>query len=992
MSEHNPLDLKTIRERLSSVNGERYWRSLDELADTPEFNEFLHREFPREASVWDDAFSRRGFMKLMGASLALGGLSGCVKQPAEKIIPYVKQPEELVPGKPLYFATAAPGAGGSIGVLVKSHMGRPVHIEGNPDHAASLGSTDVFAQASILSLYDPDRSQVVLRNGAISTWSKFYEALQLNLDIQRTQKGAGLRILSEPILSPTLAKQMQSVLEQFPEARWHQYEPLNNDAIREGALMAFGEYAEPQYKFEKADVVLSLDADFMTHGAGHVRYSRDYSERRKVQGPAANMNRLYVAESTPTVTGSVADHRLRLRASEVESFTRAVASLVGVAGVNASSLEEKRRRWASAVANDLMQHKGTSIVIAGSHQPPAVHALVHSINEKLGNHGQTIVFTEPVGAMKEPESLASLAGDINAGKVDLLLVLGGNPVYSTPAEMGFDALIKKIGFSAHLGLYVDETSAACMWHIPECHFLEAWSDTRAFDGTATIMQPLIAPLYNSVSSHELVEFVLGRPDRKGYDVVKEFWRGQYTAADFEQFWNTSLNNGFVEGSASPLKQVTMKSDPSSWQAAAPSSGMEIMFQPDPSVWDGRYANNGWLQELPKPLTKITWDNAAYISPATAERLGIANKDVVELKYQGGNVEAPVWIWMGHPDEAVTLHLGYGRTKAGRVGSGIGVNANALRKPERGWFDGGLELRKTEARYDLASTQDHHSMEGRPIVRSANVEEFEKDPTFAKEMAHSPKPEESLYPPFEYDGNAWAMTIDLNACTGCNVCTIACQSENNIPVVGKDQVLNGREMHWIRIDRYYGDDIDDPEVYTQPLGCVHCENAPCEVVCPVAATTHDSEGLNVMTYNRCVGTRYCANNCPYKVRRFNFLQYSDTETETYQMMRNPDVTVRNRGVMEKCTYCVQRISTARIEAKKEGREIRDGEVVTACQSACPAQAITFGNVNDKQSKVAQLKADPRAYGLLDELNTKPRTSFLAKLTNPNPELKKLEQAG
>ncbi len=993
MSEQNILDLKKIREQLSSVNGERYWRSLDELADTPEFNEFLHREFPREASAWDDAFSRRGFLKLMGASLALGGLSGCVKQPAEKIIPYVKQPEELVPGKPLYFATAAPGAGGPIGVLVKSHMGRPVHIEGNPDHPASLGSTDVFAQASILSLYDPDRSQVVLHNGAISTWSKFYDALQLNLDIQRAQKGAGLRILSEPVLSPTLAAQMQSFLAQFPEARWHQYEPLHSDAAHEGAIMAFGEHIQPQYEFDKADVVLSLDADFMTNGAGHVRHARDYSTRRKVQGVSAEMNRLYVAESTPTVTGSVADHRLRLRASEIEGFTRAVAVLLGITGVNVSSLDGKHSKWASAVAADLMRHKGSSIVIAGQNQPAGVHALVHAMNEALGNNNRTIKFTQPVGAAKQSESLTSLMSDIKYGKVDMLLMLGGNPVYNTPAVMGLKDIISKVGFSIHLSLYSDETSSACQWHVPESHFLEAWSDTRAFDGTATIMQPLIAPLYNSVSVHELLEFVLGRPDRKGYDVVKEFWRGQRPSGDFDAFWNTSLNNGFVEGTAYSVKQTALKLAASSLPSVStPSSGMEIMFQLDPSVWDGRYANNGWLQELPKPLTKITWDNAAYVSPATAEQLGLVNRDVVELKYQGRSVEAPVWIWMGHPDNAVTLHLGYGRAKAGRVGTGIGVNANILRSPDSGWFDGGLEIRKTGERYDLASTQDHHSMEGRPIVRSADVEEFKKDPAFAKEMGHTPKPEESLYPPVEYNDNAWGMTIDLNACTGCNVCTIACQSENNIPVVGKEQVLIGREMHWIRIDRYYSDDLDDPQVYTQPLGCVHCENAPCEVVCPVAATTHDSEGLNVMTYNRCVGTRYCANNCPYKVRRFNFLQYSDTETETYKMMHNPDVTVRNRGVMEKCTYCVQRISAARIDAKKEGRDIRDGEVVTACQSACPSQAITFGNINDKESKVTKLKADPRSYGLLAELNTKPRTSYLAKLRNPNPELEQLEQAG
>ncbi len=983
----SPVDIQAVRERLGKMQGERYWRSLEELAETPGFQEMLHREFPKEASVWDDAFSRRGFIKMMGASLALAGVSGCVKQPAEKIFPYVKQPEMLVPGKPLYFATAVPCNGGAVGVLAKSHMGRPVHLEGNPLHPASLGSLDAMPQAEILSLYDPDRSQVVLHKGSISTWSKFLDALQRHLDVQSALRGAGLRILSGAVFSPTLDAQRRAFLERYPEAVWHSYEPVNDDNLQEGSRLAFGEPVLPYYHFDKADVVLLLDDDALAQGRAHIKHARDYAARRRVRGSHAAMNRLYVAESTPTVTGSVADHRLRVRASEVELVARALAFHLGIAGASNVSLGEQRDQWIEIAARDLRKSAGKSIVSAGANQPPSVHAIVHAINQSLGNHGSTMTFVDPAESRSSSnsESLARLSSAIHTGKVDTLIVLGGNPAFNTPFDLDLGNQFKKIKFTARLGAYADETSSVCEWHLPESHFLESWSDTRAFDGTATIIQPLIAPLYNSKSAHELVEDILGRNNRKGHDVVREYWRGQNKAPDFEAFWKKALHDGVVPGSAFPTRLVTANLDVARLPAPSPSSPLELMLQPDPSIGDGSCANNGWLQELPKPLTKLTWDNAAYVSPATAQRLGLSNEDVVDLVFKEKTVQAPVWISMGHPDDSVTLHFGYGRQKSGRVGTGIGVNAYALRHSGQPWFGGGLEVRKTGSRYKLASTQDHHSMEGRPIVRTADVGEFAANPDFAKEMAHTPKPEESLYPRFDYDGNAWGMVIDLNSCTGCNACTIACQSENNIPVVGKEQVEIGREMHWIRIDRYYEGSIDDPKVLTQPLGCVHCENAPCEVVCPVAATTHDSEGLNVMTYNRCVGTRYCANNCPYKVRRFNFLQYSDTETETLAMMQNPDVTVRNRGVMEKCTYCVQRISAARIEAKNEGREMRDGEVVTACQSACPSQAIVFGNINDKQSEISKLREDPRAYGLLAELNTNPRTLYLAKLSNPNPEL-------
>jgi len=973
------------------MSGRSYWRSLEELQDTREFREFLHREFRVEASTWDEALSRRGFLRLMGASFALAGLSSCVKQPDEKILPYVRQPEYMVPGKPLSFATAFVLGGYATGILVTSHMGRPTKIEGNPDHPASLGSVDAFAQASLLSLYDPDRSQVVLHEGEISTWSRFLEALQQSLEVQKPLGGAGIRILTGAVTSPTLRSQIQELLRRYPQARWYQYESVNADHILEGARLAFGEAVQSHYHFNKADVVLSLDADFLGAGVAGIRHARDFATRRNVAGEVANMNRLYVAETMPSVTGGMADHRLRVRPSQIEHITRMLANRLGI-NVQPVQADQQLEAWVGTVVRDLVTHHGSSLVVAGREQPKSVHALVHAINDALGGVGQTVTYTEPVETDpgNHVDLIRSLVEDLGREEVDLLFITGANPMYSLPEDLRKPDLLKNAGMSVHLGSYVDETASGCSWHIPESHDLEIWSDARAFDGTATLIQPLIAPLYSSTKSrHELLEELLGNSGRKGYDVVREYWRTKVGGEGFEEFWRASLNIGVIAGTALPARAFHLILSPSKLEFSSSQSGIEISFRPDPCIWDGSYANNGWLQELPKPVTKLTWDNAAMISPATADRLGLANGDVVDLRLKGGSAEAPVWIVPGHADDAITLHLGYGRKFDGHVGTGIGVDANALRRSSSPWGSSGVEIRPTGRRYSLAVTQDHHSMEGREIVRVANVEEFHRNPDFAVHLAHVPGPEESLYPPHEYNQHAWGMSIDLNACTGCNACVIACQSENNIPVVGKEQVLNAREMHWIRVDRYFEGDLQDPEIYSQPVPCMHCETAPCEVVCPVAATTHDHEGLNVMTYNRCVGTRYCSNNCPYKVRRFNFLQYNDPGEESLKLMRNPDVTVRNRGVMEKCTYCVQRISAARIAAKKENRPIRDGDVVTACQSACPSQAIVFGDINDERSAVAQRKADPRQYGLLAELNTKPRTTYLAKLKNPNPEMKSLE---
>jgi molybdopterin-containing oxidoreductase family iron-sulfur binding subunit len=613
------------------------------------------------------------------------------------------------------------------------------------------------------------------------------------------------------------------------------------------------------------------------------------------------------------------------------------------------------------------------------------------MNTRLGNLGETVIVTDPVEhAPEDPTAgLAELSQDMEADAVELLVMIGVNPVYDAPADMEFASRLDKVPTRIHLGLYENETARLCQWHIPEAHSLEAWSDLRAYDGTSTIVQPLIEPLYDGKSPHELLAALLGEPGASGHDIVRAHWESWHSEkglqGEFERFWRKSLHDGFIAGAEAAPKQVTVAQSIEVPSTPPANGDLEILFRPDPTVWDGSFSNNGWMQELPKPLTKLTWDNAALVSPATAERLGLANEDVVDLTIDGRSVQAPVWIAPGHADDAVSVTLGYGRTRAGRVGDNAGFNASAIRSSANFLHAGGLAVRSTGRRHPLATTQEHHSMEGRHLVRSASHEAYAEDPHIFEHMGHRPGPEMTLYPGHKYEGYAWGMAIDLNSCTGCNACMVACTSENNTPVVGKDQVLAGREMHWIRVDRYYEGDLDDPETHHQPVMCQHCEDAPCEPVCPVGATVHSSEGLNDMVYNRCVGTRYCSNNCPYKVRRFNFFHYSDYETPSLKMMNNPDVTVRSRGVMEKCTYCVQRINSARIDAEKEDREIRDGEVVTACQSVCPAQAIVFGNINDPESRVSKLKADSRNYGLLEETGTRPRTSYLAKVTNHHPDL-------
>jgi len=988
-SKKDKLDLDTARARVAETKGPEYWRSLEELAGSAEFQEMMHREFPKGASEWVDSVSRRGFLQLMGASLALAGMTACTKQPLEPIVPYVKQPEELVPGRPLFYATAFTLGGYASPVLVESHLGRPTKIEGNREHPASLGGTDIFSQASILEMYDPDRSQTITYLGEVQSWGAFLQAVRGPLNVQKGLKGAGIRILTPTVSSPTLADQMRTLLQAMPEAKWHVYDPVNRDNVYAGAQMAFGQPVETQYDFSKADVILSLDADFLSAGfPGSARYIRDFAKRRNPDSP---MNRLYVVESAPSSTGMKADHRLALKAGDVERFAAAVAARVGIT-TNSTGETGGAASFLASVSQDLQKHRGASVVIAGDYQPPAVHALAHAINQMLDNVGRTVFYTDPVNAnpVNQTESLEALVADMRAGKVDFLLILGGNPAYDAPADFGFAKALKEtnIPVRVHLGLYQNETAELCQWHVNQAHYLEAWSDARAYDGTASIVQPLIAPLYDGKSAHEMIALLTGQSGASSHDLVKAYWQKQHSGADFDMFWRRSLHDGWVEGTAFAPRQLTAK--PIQRLTETPDEKVvELNFRPDPSIYDGRFSNNGWLQELPKPLSKMTWDNPALIGPAMAERLGLKTEDVIEIELNGQKVTVPVWIQAGHADNSVTLFLGYGRRRAGRVGTGAGFDVYPLRFSATPWTATGVNLRKTGETYKLATTQGYQTMETpvgtRPLVRSASLGEYKKEPHFAQE--EEPAPGLTLYPGFDYRSEpyAWGMTIDMNACVGCNNCIVACQSENNIPIVGKEQTVRGRHMHWLRVDTYYEGDRANPTAHFQPVPCMQCENAPCEVVCPVGATVHSSEGLNDMVYNRCVGTRYCSNNCPYKVRRFNFLLFQDWDTPQLKMMRNPDVTVRSRGVMEKCTYCVQRINQHRIDAEREDRKIVDGELQSACQQSCPADAIVFGNINDPNSRVSKLKAQARNYSLLADLNTRPRTTYLAEVRNPNPEL-------
>ena len=918
-----------------------------------------------------DALSRRRFLQLLGASLALAGAQACAP-PREQIVPYVRPPQQAVPGQPLYFASAHVMDGFAQGILVETHEGRPTKIEGNPQHPDSLGATDAFAQASVLNLYDPNRSQTVTFQGQISTWDDFLRMLRGQIAQFRTNAGQGLRFLTPNVTSPTLTAQFQQLLSAFPRAQWHRWQPVNRDNARAGALTAFGQAVDTRYRFDAADIVLSLDADPFAFSPGRLRYMHDFATRRRPEsGP---LSRVYAVESTHTLLGAMADHRLPLQASAVEQFALALAGALGI-GSQVPLPDGVSESWLSAVTEDLRSHARGALVIPGDFQSPDVHAVAHAINAALGGVGTTLEYSAPIESqpVDHQQSIRQLTQDMGSGQVSLLIMFGGNPAYTAPADVAFAQNLARVTTRVHVGLFDDETAAMAQWHIPQLHYLEDWSDARAYDGTISILQPALAPLYDAHSPHEVLAVFSDQPLASSHDVVKNYWQTQHSGADFDGFWRTSLHDGVVAGSTVPSSMPTLRPDWFSNVAPAPGTGLELNFRPDSSLYDGQFANNGWLLELPRPLTKLTWDNVALLSPATAQRLGVHDQDVVELRAQGHSVRAPVWVLPGQADDSVTVTLGYGRQRGAGAGAGVGFNVYPLRTTAAPWTVGGLELVRSGDTYTLASTQATHAMEGRDLVR-----------TYVPDM-NGQQPVESLYPGYTYPDNRWGMVIDLNGCVGCNACITACQAENNIPVVGKDEVGRGRDMLWLRVDTYFEGADNNPLVQQQLVPCMQCETAPCELVCPVGATVHSSEGLNDMVYNRCVGTRYCSNNCPYKVRHFNFFEYADFTTPSLKLQRNPQVTVRSRGVMEKCTYCVQRITAGRLAAEKEDRPIRDGEVLTACQAACPTNAIVFGNLNDANSAVARARALPRNYTLLAELNTRPRTTYLAKVPNPNPAL-------
>ncbi len=980
------------------VQGKEYWRSLDQLADTPEFKEFLHREFPENASEMTNPFTRRKFLTLMGASIAFAGLAGC-RRPVEKIIPYVNAPEHIIPGKSLNYATTMPLGLNSYGLLVESHVGRPTKIEGNPKHPSSLGKSNRLIQAEILNLYDPDRSKSVMHKGVPATWEAF-ESFWADQAKGFEQKGGeGLVVFSRAFHAPTLFRLYEAFLKKYPKAKWVAYESVSDANIYKGLDIAFGKPLQPVYAYDKAAVVLSLGSDFLLTETDDIRATKGFAAGRKVD-EHGKMNRLYVVENAYTTTGAMADHRLRMQSGEIAAFAFALLAELKKQGLAVNELplpagnNKVDKKWVTTVAKDLRKNKGRALVVAGKEQPAVVHAVCSIINEVLEANGNTVRYLDMKNALlPDTEELSKVVQALKNKKVKTLVMLEVNPVYDAPLDYGFEEVIKNAAQTIHFGMHADETAVLCEWHIPAAHFLESWGDACSVEGTPSVVQPLIEPLFDGVPTVQMAAVLSGEVKKSAYELVRNTWQKKLVAGSFEREWRKVLTAGLYKKESYKTVKLRLKServvsylkqDPVKIQHAS-LNNLEVVFTASPATLDGRYANNGWLQEMPHPVSRLAWDNPLFVSPNTAKELGVANGELAVLTVNGTRIKLPVWVLPGHADHSVTATLGYGRTASGRVGNGVGFNVSALRISTAPDFVTGGRLSATGETYLLANTQDHGSMEGRPLVREATLEEFHQEPHFAEEMVEHP-PLKSLWEEPRYDeGYQWGMTIDLNSCTGCNACMVACQSENNIPVVGKEQVSKGREMHWIRLDRYFSGDLRDPEMVFQPVACQHCENAPCEQVCPVAATSHDEEGLNVMTYNRCIGTRYCSNNCPYKVRRFNFFNYTNELPEIVKMAQNPDVSIRFRGVMEKCTFCTQRITRSKIHAKNQGRELRDGEVQAACQQTCPADAITFGNILDKESAVAKSKLSPRNYELLGELNLKTRNTFLAKIRNPNPEL-------
>lgn len=1060
--------------------GKKYWKSVEEYSDTPEFHSWLHREFPQGAAEFnDDGLSRRSFVRLMGASLALAGvgLSGC-RRPEAHILPYTKLPEWMVPGRYLHYCTAMPRRRGAAPLLITTYDGRPTKIEGNPVHPQSRGKTDVYSQASVLDLYDPDRLRNFVQNtsGGHKNISRdeFFNTVDTLRNDWAKDGGASLAVLADETLSPTRERLKAELEKQFPKMTWAVYEPLASEEEDEALRLAFGEGVRAVPQIDQAKVIVSIDSDLLGTEEGTLKTVRDFADGRRVEKPGDPMNRLYAVEHHYTTTGAMADHRLRIPASQMGTFLQALAkecisfgatgdlaSMVG--SPNVSLLPGKQMGESiREMARDLVENAGRSVVLVGIHQPVSVQVLGFALNQALKNIGTTLVLKKALAA--KAQSIQSLASAIQQGSISSLIILGGNPAYNAPAELKWADLQKKVAHVIHHTLSYNETSALSHLVAPSAHYLESWGDTLSTDGSTLAIQPMILPLFGGISQLQLLAKAAGQQPSEGPELVRETFNQKNGTGDAA--WEKFLHDGstmeadgvishrFNVGQAAAYVQ----SNPI--QASKPSlQNIEVVFKADPSIDDGRFNNNGWLQEWPDPITRLTWENAALISPTTARELnlqspsidGVVTGDVISIRMGDRELKVPVMVVPGHADYSVTLPLGYGREVTGRVGEGSGFNAYKLRTSQGNYVVLGSVLKKIGETHKFAVTQDHFSMEGRAIVQEAPLEHFNQNPEFVKTVgveAHAPQ-NRSLYDNSKFQEpnqfsltnkppltaiHQWAMSIDLTTCVGCNACVVACQSENNIPIVGKEQVMKGREMHWIRIDRYFASSYEfnqdkgelpsDPEVLVQPVTCMQCENAPCETVCPVNATVHSEDGLNAMAYNRCIGTRYCANNCPYKVRRFNFFDFNQRpisnaklETvgpinvgplyqgplqkkgmeETLKLQKNPNVTVRMRGVMEKCTFCVQRLEAAKIDQKvKAGGSpnvmIPTDSVQTACQQACPADAIVFGNLTDPKSRVVKLRALPQRYDLLGYLNTQPRLTYLARLRNPNMRMPGAEKVG
>ena len=989
--------------------GRSYWRSVEEELHGDTALPHRDQEFPPGAFDAPKGFARRDFLQLMGASVALAGLTACTEKPVERILAYTKTPDGVVPGNALHYATALMQDGLALGVLATSWEGRPVKVEGNPTHPVSRGTTGPHAQAELATLYDPFRARVLKERGAGRSWRGFREAVHIRAAAWERDGGAGLRFLLGPTSSPLTGSLRQAITERFPKARFHAWSATPRDAIYEGTTLAFGKALEPHYVIEKADVLLSLDADFLEARPDTVDQNLGFANRREPQHPSG-LNRLYVVEPRFSITGGMADHRLKLRSADIEGFALALAaelgkSLPALSGFRSPApLDGEKARFAAAVAKDLAARRGAALVIPGERQTALTHAVAHAINAALGAIGTTVTFTEPavLDTATGHAGWHGLVEDLRAGKVDTLVITAWNPVFTAPGDVDLPTLLRKVPNAIYLGLHDDETSRVVNWFLPASHPFESWADARSREGTLSIVQPLIQPLFGGISEAELLgAFVTD--EAKPYDRLKTLHASR-AKTDFDSEWEVWLAKGVVPGTTSPAVTPSIQTErvrSAAAQAKAAPAGLELDLVRDYKIIDGRYSLNSWLQELPDPITKVVWDNVAQIGPGMAKQLGVDNGDLLLLTVSGRSVEMPAWVQPGHADDAVSVSIGYGR-KQNTLGVKdadepvvVGHDAYPLRSAANPWFATGLAVKKTGRKYTISTTQVHNVTEGRPIALMQTIEEFEKHPEAPElrppgksgttEQPGSLLP--SVQPEVDYGKQQykWAMAVDMSRCTGCSACVIACQAENNIPVVGKYQVGRGREMQWIRMDRYYSGPAESPEMVNQPMFCQHCETAPCEYVCPVNATVHSDEGLNDMVYNRCIGTRYCSNNCPYKVRHFNYLHWTQDKSQVEKMLMNPDVTVRARGVMEKCTYCVQRIERTRIAARIENRAIGDTELKTACQQVCPTNALTFGSLHDPKTQVSRRHADPRRFDVLHELNTRPRTVYLTKIKNPNPEL-------